>query len=183
MKDWWMCARIPHLKVPIYFKHKLVWCHFEQNEATMSSSSFGVCFREFETCWTFRKRLLQLVNTFKLRLVHGDYVIGICALGLHLLWCGNLLWGISSVQSGFATSYACYRNATRMSIPKWKWKECFNQKFEVWRERSDMSCLVPLNPPCWADYKFWNQVKVYIHISESAFSLAFNKGLEAEVEG
>jgi len=38
----------------------------------------------------------------------------VCALGFHLFWCGNLLWGISSVQSGFATRYACYRNATRM---------------------------------------------------------------------
>jgi len=48
-----------------------------------------------------------------------------CALGLHFSWCGNLLWGISSVQSGFATRYACYRNATRM-----KMKRVF--KSEVW---------------------------------------------------
>jgi len=128
-----MGAWITHLNIPIYFKKN------EQYQTTMNSSSFGVCFREFEICWTFRKRLLQLLNTFKLRLVHGDYVIGVCALGFHLFWCGNLLWGISSVQSGFATRYACYRNATRMKMKRVFKSEVWSLKGTFWYVLSSAS--------------------------------------------
>lgn len=47
----------------------------------------------------FWKSSLSLVNTLKSPLVRGNYGIGRCGLRLHLLWHGNLLCIISSVQS------------------------------------------------------------------------------------
>lgn len=70
-----MCCSLkaPHL-LQAKSKNELVWHHFKQKK---------VC---LEFVWELEMaRQSEMVNTFKLQLVHGDSIIGRCALKLHLL--------------------------------------------------------------------------------------------------
>ncbi len=124
-KSWlFQALRLPNI-LQTKSKNELIWRHFEQNQAE-TKFILGVRYSSKRTFWGSS---FWLPNTVELPLVRGDYAIGECVLGLHLLWCANFFFPGSFLiqqRSGRGTTPPSHSNintllnswaATNISAP------------------------------------------------------------------
>lgn len=102
-------------------KNKLVWSI--SYKIRPKPSLFGSCFREFETACQSKlwKSSLQLVNTFKLLLACGDYIMDRCALRLRHHWHGNLLQfsrSRSDASKNMKILQSCFEVENEVVLPR-----------------------------------------------------------------